>query len=92
MRLKFQPTAIQNLIDIQDYISEHNPAAAEKTIDKITYSTIFLETYPLLGKQGRVDNTRELPVAGTKYIVVYSLPDAYTVQIETIIHGARKYP
>lgn len=92
MHIRILPQARKDLRDIHSYIADHNLTAADKIIDKILYSLSYLETFPLLGKPGRVDSTRELFIFGTPYIVVYSLPDPYHIDIQTIVHGSKKYP
>lgn len=92
MRIKYQYRAIEDLERIYNYISQDNAKAAKRVIDKITYSIKYLEMYPLLGRAGRIEKTRELVVAGTNFVVIYTLPDKYYVSIETVIHGSQKFP
>jgi plasmid stabilization system protein ParE len=50
-----------------------------------------LETYPRYGRAAPWDATgrlRELPVAGTPYIVLYTI-DAETVIVVRLVHGAQ---
>lgn len=51
-----------------------------------------LETFPLLGREGDVANTRELTVPGTDYRLIYRLNEPYYVEIIGVWHGRRKYP
>lgn len=92
MHVKFTTKAEADIDGIHDYIAPHSQKSALSQIDRI-YSLIeLLESFPLLGKGGRLLDTREITVPGTSYIVVYSLPDQYHVVIETILHTSRKYP
>jgi toxin ParE1/3/4 len=50
------------------------------------------EGFPLLGKPGRVEGTRELVVPRTCLIVVYNLPDAYHVDVERVPDGRQTFP
>jgi toxin ParE1/3/4 len=46
---------------------------------------------PYLGRPGRVEDTRELVVSGTPYIVVYTVLDDLVVII-AVQHDAQKWP
>jgi toxin ParE1/3/4 len=50
-----------------------------------------LADYPNLGRPGRVDETRELVVADTPYIVAYVVLDNQ-LMILSVLHGAREWP
>ena len=53
----------------------------------------ILAQHPLAGRTGRVDGTRELPLAELPYIAVYLVNrDAETVDIVRILHGAQMWP
>ena len=52
---------------------------------------IQLADFPLSGRDGRVDGTRELVIPGTQYIVAYRVVDS-GVEILAIMHGARQWP
>lgn len=51
-----------------------------------------LESFPLLGRLGEVDGTREITVPGTDYRLVYRLNEPYYVDIVRVLHGKLKYP
>jgi len=53
----------------------------------------ILAEHPLAGRAGRVDGTRELPLAGLPYIAIYLVShEAETVDIVRILHGAQMWP
>ena len=52
----------------------------------------LLENFPLMGRIGRVAETREFSVPGTPYFIVYTLPDEIHVDLEAILHERLKYP
>ncbi len=47
---------------------------------------------PQLGRRGRVKATRELVVAGTPFIVAYTVLRGQVVEILAVIHGAQEWP
>ena len=55
-----------------------------------------LEAQPYLGKPGRVAQTREIRVAGSPHLVVYSIgseaPGAPQIVILRVLHGAMLWP
>jgi toxin ParE1/3/4 len=50
-----------------------------------------LQEFPMIGRKGRVEGTRELVIAGTPYIVPYRVRDD-VVQIITVLHNAQRWP
>jgi toxin ParE1/3/4 len=79
------------LLQIDEYLSERNPDAADSIANRI-YSLIgTLEDFPLVGRSGRVAGTRELMVSATNYIVVYRLVDQ-AIHILAMMHGAQRWP
>ena len=51
-----------------------------------------LESFPLLGREGRAPGTREAVVPGTPFIIFYTIADQFHVDIERVLHGRRKWP
>jgi addiction module RelE/StbE family toxin len=92
MHVRFSEDAEADLVAIFDYLAERNPQAAARVIDRILTTSLQLETFPLLGRPGRATRTRELPAPRTPYIVIYSLPDEYHVEVERVLHGAQLWP
>jgi addiction module RelE/StbE family toxin len=76
--------------DIIDYIADDNVLAALEVDDAITSATLRLEKFPLLGKPGRIDGTREL-VVHRHYILVYEVADDAVV-ILMALHASRQWP
>jgi toxin ParE1/3/4 len=51
-----------------------------------------LATDPYLGRRGRVEGTRELPLPPLPFIVVYRvLEQADAIEIVNVIHGAQRW-
>ncbi len=77
---------------ISDYIAEQNPRAAERAIDNILLAILQLESFPFLGRPGRVGGTRELVTRALPVIVVYEIADDYHINIERVLHAKRQWP
>ena len=92
MHLRFSDTAEKDLDKIYYDRIEGNPKNAQRMVDNLLTAAYQLENFPLMGREGRVSNTRELSVPRTPFILVYTLPDQYHIDLETIIHERQKYP
>ena len=76
-----------------DRIAEDRPQSALEQDEAILAAVARLTGYPLMGRAGRCNGTRELVVAGTPYIVVYRILEREgRVQIVRFLHGAQKWP
>jgi len=82
--------ARRNLNDIGEYIAQDDPAAAERTIRRIVETVSSLAYYPLIGRIGRVEGTRELVIANTPYIAVYRTRER--VEVLLVRHAAQRWP
>lgn len=91
MTLRWTRRALRDMQYLYDYIADDNPAAARRMVSRIREATGHLRRSPQMGKQGRVEDTRELVIAGTPYIVVYHL-EGEELQIAAVIHGAQRWP
>jgi addiction module RelE/StbE family toxin len=91
--IRYLPTAEKDLDDIFDYIVGDNPAAAASQLEKFDRSISQLAFYPELGVSPKDDRLKKLGyrmLIVDKYLVIYVVK-AKTVQIRSIIHGARQY-
>lgn len=79
--------AVGHLVSIRRYIAASNPGAAESTVQRIKESTRAIAEHPQIGRAGRDSGTREFPVSGTPYIIVYMVHDV--VEIAAVLHGAQ---
>jgi toxin ParE1/3/4 len=91
IQIEWTPLAESEAREIHRYIAEDSVAAADRQLDLLLESIQGLSRFPAKGRTGRVHGTRELVVPGTPYIVVYRLVDT-TIQILSILHGARRWP
>ena len=90
MRVVWAPEALQDRIDLWDYIAPDNPAAAARMDGLFSDSANRLAEPPKLGRAGKVAGTREI-VAHEKYRLVYEI-SGDSVCILTLIHTARLWP
>ncbi len=91
MRVEWSLLAIADREEVFDYIEAENPLAAVAVDEKIDAVAGRLKTFPLAGKAGRVEGTRELVIAGTTFIAVYAV-QLDRVKVLRILHGARHWP
>ena len=91
MQIRYTRLAVSDLIQAYDYIEADSPQNARAVIGRIEKSVETLASYPLLGKQGRVAETREFFVTGTPYFIIYRVKQN-VLQILSILHTSRKYP
>lgn len=90
-RLEYSRRFLRRLEQIDEYVAEHNSAAAARTVERILEVVGRLADFPAIGRPGRVEGTRELIVSGTPYIVPYRVSDD-AVQVITIMHSAQRWP
>ena len=88
MSLRWRLSAVNDLTEIRDFISENDPEAARAVVNRVLHSVERLASFPNSGRAGQVEGTRELVVPGLPYIVVYTCDDT-DVSIIGVFHGAR---
>ena len=90
MKVVWTPEALQDRIDVWDYIAVDSPRAAARMDELFSDAAAKLAEHPMLGGLGKVPGTREL-LAHESYRLVYEI-DNETVWILTLIHTARQWP
>lgn len=88
--LNWKATAIGDLLEIVDYISDDNPDAAQALKDEIEDKTSRLPDNPRMYRTGRVEGTREM-VVRPNYIVVYA-ENTHAVTVLRVLHSAQQWP
>jgi len=91
MKIRWLLKAVNDLEDIHEYISLDDISAARRELEKIIEAISLLIENPEIGRKGRVDNTRELVVTNSPYIIAYRLKEGF-VEILRILHGSLKWP
>lgn len=91
MRLEWAVHAIEDRMNIFDYIEADNPQAAAIVDERISQHVQQLISHPRSGRIGRVENTRELIIDRTPFIAAYRIV-GNTVRILRVLHGAQQWP
>jgi toxin ParE1/3/4 len=93
MRVRWTADAADDLERICDDIAESRPEAARRVAQDIVEGVAALGTFPQLGRQGRVEGTRELVLASLPFVAVYEVYVAQDeVRVLRVLHGARRWP
>lgn len=90
MRVLWSSPAKQDRYAIALYIAQDNVDAACALLEELDHAARRLEQFPALGREGRVEGTREL-VIHKHYILVYEMAEQ-TLTVLAVLHSARQYP
>ena len=88
--VRWSDEAATDLVEIIDYIEQHNPIAAQGLHAVIVQSAENLPLMPYLFRPGRVPGTRE-HVVHPNYIVVYQVGDD-VIDVLRVLHSRQQYP
>lgn len=92
MHARLTEPARDDLHQIYAYLVPRSPQGLQRMLAAVFTTIRQLESFPLLGRLGEVDGTREITVPGTDYRLVYRLNEPYYVDIVRVLHGKLKYP
>ncbi len=93
MQIRWSPAAADDLDQIFNYIRTDNPRAAQGVTQTIYDRVNELASGPYLGRRGRVEGTRELPLPPLPFVIVYRVREqANVVEVVNVIHGAQRWP
>jgi plasmid stabilization system protein ParE len=85
--------ARNELADQRQYIAQSQPHAAARIAERILLAAARLASYPFYGRPALWDvhgQLRELPVAATPYVVLYTIDrTADVVVIVRVVQGAQ---
>lgn len=73
MNVGFTPHAYDDLRAIRYWIAVDDARAADRVVSRIVQTAMMFGSFPLLGRAGRVEGTREFSVAGLPYPIVYAI-------------------
>ena len=95
MQLRWTDLADIDLEEIEAHIAQENsPIVATNVVMNIIDSAhLILPDYPRAGRQGRLENTRELVLNGIPFIVIYRehISTNY-IEILRVLHDAQQWP
>lgn len=91
MKLFWTPLAAGHLRAVYEYIARDNEAAAETLVERIITAVEMLAQYPQMGRTGRLEQTRELVIAGTPFVVIYRT-GREQIDVLAVFHTARRWP
>jgi addiction module RelE/StbE family toxin len=92
LNVSFTPQARDDLASIRDWIAEDDERAADRVIARIVQTAMMFGQFPMLGRTGVVEGTREFSVVGLPYLIVYRIASETEVDVLTVVHTRRRYP
>ena len=92
MNVNFTPQARDDLLSIRDWIAADDDRAADRVVSRIVQAAMMFGQFPMLGRPGQVHNTREFPVTGLPYLLVYTIASETEIDVLTVLHTRRRYP
>ena len=90
-RLRWTPRALRRLESVWAFIAPENPAAADRTMQRIVDAAEILAAHPAMGRPGRIMGTRELVLADTPSLIAYRVSET-EIAILTVLHTAQRWP
>ncbi len=92
MHVRLTDDAVADLENLKEYLGPKSPQGYARIAAAIFTTIAQLETFPLLGREGRVEGTYEIAVPRTPFLLIYSLGDPLFIDIDRVLHGKQKYP
>jgi toxin ParE1/3/4 len=90
--IEWTEQAARQLDQAHDYIELSNSVeVADRITMRIVRGVQQLVTFPMSGRSGRVQRTRELGIGGTPFLVAYTVAGARIVVL-AVYHGAQRWP
>jgi toxin ParE1/3/4 len=74
-----------------DYIAADKPSAAARIDTQIEHQIDLLLSHPLMGREGRVQGTRELVISNSPFVIVYRIK-GQNIEVLRLLHGAQRWP
>jgi toxin ParE1/3/4 len=91
VKIKWLTLAERDLKEVERYISKDSPTQAVSVVLRIIEAVEVLVNHPGIGRQGRVEDTRELVLSDLPYIIPYRQKNNW-IEILRVFHQARKWP
>lgn len=87
-RVRWSKQAGRDMTEAHDFIAQDDPDAALRMILTVESATEYLLTFPSMGREGRLKNTRELMIPHLPYLIVYRRAP-HGVEILRMLHTSR---
>jgi toxin ParE1/3/4 len=91
MHVRWTTDAADDLERICDYIAESRPESARRVVQSMVERIGTLETFPHLGRPGRVHGTREIAFPPLPFVAIYEVREEQIVVLR-VLHGAQRWP
>lgn len=87
-RVTRRPQAVDDIVDIWDYIADDSIAAADTWVDRLDTQLELLATQPLMGRtrDELMPGIRSFPFG--RYVIFY-MPHASGLDVVRLLHSAR---
>jgi toxin ParE1/3/4 len=92
LKVSFTPQARDDLFAIREWIAENDERAADRVIARIVQTAMMFGQFPMLGRAGLIEGTREFSVVGLPYLIVYRIASETELDVLTVLHTRRRYP
>jgi toxin ParE1/3/4 len=90
VKLVWTPEARGDRAAIYTYVENNNPRAASDLDELFVNRAAHLLSHPMIGRPGRIANTREL-VAHPNYILVYDIAGEM-IRVIRVLYTAQQWP
>jgi toxin ParE1/3/4 len=90
MKVRWTEPALLHLHEAYDYIQLDKPSAAARMAERIEATAEHLRLFPQMGRPSKRPKTRELPVPGTPFVLVYRV-SSDSLEILALYHGAQNW-
>ena len=87
LKILWTRSALRHLSEAYNYIEIDSPAAAQQQIDRIELSLARIRSFPMMGRAGARPGTREFPIPGTSYLLLYRVRED-ALQVLAVLHGS----
>jgi toxin ParE1/3/4 len=84
LKIEFTPRALNDLEDIREWFRESDPATADRIISRIRQTIAMFESFPLMGHEGKVRDTREFKVTGLPYLPDFPILSSMSQQLTPV--------
>jgi toxin ParE1/3/4 len=91
LKIRWLRAALDTRYAQLDYIAQDSPSAAERLDGLIERQIDALADHPFMGREGRVENSREVVITRTPFVAVYRVTESH-IEILRILHGAQQWP